>query len=94
MASRGSTRLSQPNAGLIDVDKLNAGLFRERRAWSSMQIEYDRSALAQWHKPLDTKPHGCGTFMLTFLGTIDHLRQSAGRAARTFLIVATPCASQ
>jgi hypothetical protein len=22
------------------------------------QIEYDRPALAQWHKPLDTKPHG------------------------------------
>jgi hypothetical protein len=31
MASRGSTRLSQPHAGLIDVDKLDAGLF-ERRA--------------------------------------------------------------
>jgi hypothetical protein len=27
MASRGSTRLSQPHAGLIDVDKLDAGLF-------------------------------------------------------------------
>ena len=26
MASRGSTRLSQSHAGLIDVDKLDAGL--------------------------------------------------------------------
>jgi hypothetical protein len=39
MASRGSTRLSQPHAGLIDVDKLDAGLIERG---SAMPLPGDR----------------------------------------------------
>jgi hypothetical protein len=44
MASRGSTRLSQPHAGLIDVDKLDAGLFE------SGAHDIDRSLLQLWRR--------------------------------------------